>query len=63
MSRKWTFLTLILLLGSSGALQADPLDSPGVVYIDGQPCNRLAAVDITVSGGGFTITRTVVKRA
>jgi hypothetical protein len=40
MSRKWTFLTLILLLGSSGTLQADPLDSPGVVYIDGQPCNR-----------------------
>ena len=40
MSRKWTLLTLILLLGSSGTLQADPLDSPGVVYIDGQPCNR-----------------------
>jgi hypothetical protein len=40
MSRKWTLLTLILLLGSSGTLQADPLDSPGVVYIDGKPCNR-----------------------
>jgi hypothetical protein len=40
MSRKWTLLTLILLLGPSGTLQADPLDSPGVVYIDGQPCNR-----------------------
>ena len=40
MSRKWTLLTLILLLGSTGALQAEPLDSPGVVYIDGQPCNR-----------------------
>ncbi len=40
MSRNWTLLTLILFLGSSGALQAEPLDSPGVVYIDGQPCNR-----------------------
>jgi hypothetical protein len=40
MSRKWTLLILILSLGSSGALQANPLDSPGVVYIDGQPCNR-----------------------
>jgi hypothetical protein len=39
MSRKWTLLTLILSLCSSGALQADPLDSPGVVYIDGSPCN------------------------
>ncbi len=40
MSRNQTLLTLILLLGSGGALQAEPLDSPGVVYIDGQPCNR-----------------------
>ena len=40
MSRKWTLLTLMLSLCSGGALQADPLDSPGVVYIDGLPCNR-----------------------
>ena len=40
MSRKWTLLTLIFFLGSSGTLQANPLDSPGVVYIDGLPCNR-----------------------
>jgi hypothetical protein len=40
MSRKWTLLTLILLFGSGATLQAEPLDSPGVVYIDGQPCNR-----------------------
>ena len=40
MSRNWTLLTLILFLGSTGALQAEPLDSPGVVYIDGQPCSR-----------------------
>lgn len=40
MSRKWPLLILMLFLCSSGALQANPLDSPGVVYIDGLPCNR-----------------------
>jgi hypothetical protein len=40
MSRKWTLLTLILFLGSGGALQAQPQDSPDIVYIDGSPCNR-----------------------
>jgi hypothetical protein len=40
MSRKWALLTLISFLCSSGAVQANPLDSPGVVYIDGLPCNR-----------------------
>jgi hypothetical protein len=40
MSRKWTFLTLILLFGSGGALQAQPQGSPDIVYIDGSPCNR-----------------------
>jgi hypothetical protein len=39
MSRKWTLPTLMLFLCSSGALQANPLDSPGVVYIDGLPCS------------------------
>jgi len=33
-------LALIVFLGSGATLQAEPLDSPGVVYIDGQPCNR-----------------------
>jgi hypothetical protein len=33
-------LPLILVLGSTGTLQAQPLDSPDVVYIDGQPCSR-----------------------
>jgi len=33
-------LPLILFLGSTGTLQAQPLDSPDVVYIDGQPCSR-----------------------
>jgi len=40
MSRNWTLLPLILFLGSAGTLQAQPLDSPDVVYIDGQPCSR-----------------------
>ena len=40
MSRKWTLLTLILFLGSGGTLQAQPQDSPDIVYIDGSPCNR-----------------------
>ena len=40
MSKKWTLPALILSLCSSGTLQANPLDSPGVVYIDGLPCNR-----------------------
>lgn len=39
MSKKWTF-ALILCLGSMGTLQANPLDSPDIVYIDGSPCNR-----------------------
>ena len=39
MSKKWTLLPLILFVCSSGTLQANPLDSPGVVYIDGLPCN------------------------
>jgi hypothetical protein len=40
MSRQWTLPILILSLCSGGTLQASPLDSPDVVYIDGQPCNR-----------------------
>ena len=40
MSIKWTLPTLILSLCANGALQANPLDSPGIVYIDGLPCNR-----------------------
>ena len=40
MSRNWTLLPLILFIGSTGTLQAQPLDSPDTVYIDGQPCSR-----------------------
>ena len=40
MSKKWTLLALILSFGATGVLQAEPLDSPDIVYIDGKPCNR-----------------------
>ena len=39
MLKKWILLTSILSLCSSGTLQANPLDLPDIVYIDGQPCN------------------------
>ena len=39
MSKNWRMLAGLLFLGSVGALQAHPLDSPDIVYIDGLPCN------------------------
>jgi hypothetical protein len=39
MSKNWIMLTGLLFLGSVGASQAHPLDTPDVVYIDGLPCN------------------------
>ena len=39
MSKNWIMLTGLLFLGSLGTSQAGPLDSPDIVYIDGQPCN------------------------
>jgi hypothetical protein len=39
MSKKWVLVTSILSLASAGALQAHPMDSPDIVYIDGLPCN------------------------
>jgi TRAP-type uncharacterized transport system substrate-binding protein len=39
MPNKWVLLTGVLSLGFAGALQAHPLDSPDIVYIDGMPCN------------------------
>jgi hypothetical protein len=39
MSKKWTLLTLIASLAAPGALHAGALDSPDIVYVDGQPCN------------------------
>ena len=41
MMRKWVLLSCVLLLGSAGNLEATPLDSPDIVYIDGLPCNSL----------------------
>jgi hypothetical protein len=41
MLRKSVMLTCVLVLGFAAASEAGPLDSPGMVYIDGLPCNRL----------------------
>ena len=41
MSKNWMRLTGLLFLGSVGTSQAQPLDSPDTVYIDGLPCNSL----------------------
>lgn len=40
MSRNWILLTGLFLLGSVGTSHAHPLDSPDIVYVDEQPCNR-----------------------
>jgi hypothetical protein len=39
MSKKWIMLTGLLFPCFVGTSQAHPLDSPDIVYIDGQPCN------------------------
>jgi TRAP-type uncharacterized transport system substrate-binding protein len=41
MRKKWVLLTSMLLLGSAGTAEAQPQDSPDIVYIDGLPCNSL----------------------
>jgi hypothetical protein len=41
MLRKCVILTSVLVLGSAGASNAEPLDSASMVYIDGLPCNSL----------------------
>jgi hypothetical protein len=41
MTRRWVLLSCVLLLGSAGNLEATPLDSPDIVYIDGLPCNSV----------------------
>jgi hypothetical protein len=41
MLTRWTVLSCMLFLGLAGISQAHPLDSPNIVYIDGQPCNSL----------------------
>ena len=39
MLKKWVFVTSLFSLASAGALQAHPMVSPDIVYIDGLPCN------------------------
>jgi hypothetical protein len=41
MLRKSVMLTCVLVLGFAAASEAGPLDSTGMVYIDGLPCNSL----------------------
>jgi hypothetical protein len=40
MSKNWIMLAGLLFLASAGTSQGHPLDSPDIVYVDGQPCNR-----------------------
>jgi hypothetical protein len=39
MSKNWTMLASMLVLGNAGVSLAHPLDTPDIVYIDGLPCN------------------------
>jgi len=39
MSTRWALLVSVWSLGFVGALQAHPMDSPDIVYVDGMPCN------------------------
>jgi hypothetical protein len=41
MPKRWMMLICISLLGPAGPSEANPLDSPDIVYIDGLPCNSL----------------------
>jgi hypothetical protein len=41
MSKNWMMLTGLLLFGPVATSQAQPLDSPDTVYIDGLPCNSV----------------------
>jgi hypothetical protein len=41
MLRKCAMLTCVLVLGFAAASEAGPLDSTGMVYVDGLPCNSL----------------------
>jgi hypothetical protein len=51
MLRKCVMVTCVLVLGCPGASNAKPLDSPGTVYIDGLPCNRLCLSYLAWSRG------------
>jgi TRAP-type uncharacterized transport system substrate-binding protein len=41
MRNRWVIPICMLVLGTVGASEAAPLDSPDTVYVDGKPCNRL----------------------
>ncbi len=50
MSKNWILLTGLLLLILGGMSQAHPLDSPDIVYVDGQPSEYGACESGLVSG-------------
>lgn len=65
MSRQWMLLSLFFSLCSSGAAQANPLDSPDIAYINGLPCNRacqayMAATDRALSARHGAPRETIV---
>ena len=65
--RVWAIAACVIL-GFAGASSANPLDSPGTVYMDGLPCNvacqsymawsrrSLRATQATVAGGSYGAT-------
>src|SRR6266849_4834443 len=56
MRKRWVLLTSMLLLGSVGASEAQPQDSPDIVYIDGLPCNSLCQSYMAWSRKALSIT-------
>ena len=56
MRKRWVLLTSMLLLGSVGASEAQPQDSPDIVYIDGLPCNSLCQSYMAWSRKALPIT-------
>jgi hypothetical protein len=72
--RVWAIAACVIL-GFAGASSADPLDSPGTVYMDGLPCNvacqsymawsrrSLRATQATVAGGSYGAASKAVEEA
>ena len=57
MLKKWVFVTSLFFLASAGALQAHPMDSPDIVYIDGLPCNSACQSYMAWSRQTSTVSR------
>jgi hypothetical protein len=57
MLKKWILVTSMLSLASAGALQAHPMDSPDIVYIDGLPCNSACQSYMAWSRQSLSVSR------